>query len=71
MASSIPIVQEDTLQVDNISLLSHCGRTVDTSVDDEPESGLELTQHVAIDTQSQRVSLVVGGLYDNLIGTCN
>jgi len=39
--SSIPIVQEDTLQVDDISLPSRSGRIIDTSADDEPESGSE------------------------------
>ena len=50
-ASSIPIVQEDTSQVHDISLHSCSGRIVDTSANDEPDSGSETAQHVAIDTQ--------------------
>ena len=40
-ASLIPVVQEDTSQVDDISLPSRSGRIADTSTDDEPESGSE------------------------------
>jgi len=39
-ASLIPVVQEDTSQVD-ISLPNHSGKIADTSTDDEPESGSE------------------------------
>ena len=53
--SSIPIVQKDTSQVD-ISLFSHSRRIVDTSAADEPEFGSGPTQHVVIDTQSQKAS---------------
>jgi len=55
-ASSVPIVQEDTSQVDDISLPSRSGRIADTSTDDEPESCLEPVQHVIINTQPQKVS---------------
>ena len=54
-ASSVPIVQENTSQVDDISLPSHSGR-IDTSTDDEPESCLEPVQHVIINTQPQKIS---------------
>jgi len=54
--SAIPIVQEDILQVDDISLPSRSGKIVDSSADNEPKSDLELAYHVVIDTQSQRVS---------------
>ena len=53
---SIPIVQEDTSEGDDISLPSHSWRIVNASADYEPESDSEPAQYVAIDTQSQRVS---------------
>ena len=37
----MPIVQEDTLLVDDISLPSRGGRIIGTRTDDEPETGLE------------------------------
>ena len=55
-ASSIPIVQKDTSQLDDISLPSNSGRIVYTSADDEPESSSEPAQHVVIDIQPLSVS---------------
>jgi len=37
-------------------LPNRSGRIVNTSADNEPESGSKPAQHVVIDTQSQRVS---------------
>ena len=48
-SSSIPIVQEDTSQVDDSSLPSRSGKIVGTSADDELETGSEPAQHVTID----------------------
>jgi len=54
--SLMPILQENTSQVDDNSLPNHSGRIVDTSTDDEPQSGPEPAQHVAIDTIIESVS---------------
>jgi len=55
-ASSTSKVQENTSQVDNISLHNHSGRIIDTSADDDPKSDSEAAQHVVVDIQSQRMS---------------